>query len=107
MDFLGYAAQRLWWGLRHEGRRLRETLHTELKPDDLPCGEDEAGILDRIVAGKLLAGLSGEDAALLRLRYVEGHSHRELATITDLSQAAVRKRIQRLRDRIRAQVAEA
>ena len=107
-DFLGYAAQRLWWSLRHEARRLRKAppappSHSEADVS-LPPEDAEARILDRVFTEQLLTGMTEDNAALLRLRCEDGYSHRELATMTGLSSSAVRKRVQRLREGLRAGV---
>jgi RNA polymerase sigma factor (sigma-70 family) len=107
-DFLGYAAQRLRWGLRHEARRLRKAPPAPPPDSDatvsMPREDEETRILDRISTENLLRGMSADNAALLRLRCEDGYSHRELATMTGLSPTAIRKRIQRLRDGLRAGV---
>ena len=104
-DFLGFAVQRLWWGLRHEARRLRKAPPAPPPDSDanvsMPREDGEARILDRVYIEQLLNGMSEDNAALLRLRFEDGYSHRELATMTGLSPAAVRKRIQRLREGVR------
>jgi RNA polymerase sigma-70 factor (ECF subfamily) len=79
--------------LRQEARR-RDCLQTlaETPPADDPRREKLAG---------LLAGLSGGNAELLRLRYVCGFSLGELASHCQSSQEAVKKRIQRLIQRLK------
>lgn len=105
-DFLGYAVQRLWWGLRHEARRLRKALPAPPPGSgadmSLPRENEETRILDRVYTEELLAGMSEDHAALLRLRCEDGYSHRELSKMTGLSSVAIRKRIQRLREGLRA-----
>ncbi len=106
VDFLGYLAGRLRWGLRHEARRLSKAppvLRRDEGSSGTPrCESDEARILDRLSAEGLLSGVSEDEAALMRLRYAEGYLHRELAEMTGLSHAAVRKRLERLRRRLKA-----
>lgn len=109
LDFLGYATQRLHWGLRHELRRLKKAQPAILPPgDDVEAshrGEGEAQILDRLFLTELLADVGEADAALIGLRYAADHSPAELARMTGLSSSAVRKRIERLRARLRTRIA--
>ena len=104
-DFLGYATQRLHWGLRHEARRLRKarppTPPSGRTDGSLQPGAEETRILDRVVVAEILDGLAKADAALLELRYRGGYSNRELAQMSGVSCTALRKRLERLRARLR------
>lgn len=83
--------------LRHEARR-RDYLQSlaETLPPSLPVADSRQ---EKLV--ELLAGLSGGNARLLKLRYVCGLSLGELAVQCQSSQEAVKKRIQRLIQRLR------
>lgn len=57
-------------------------------------------------AVELVAGLAPLDRALVLLRYVHGFDASELAAITGSSPAAIRKRLERCRARLAAQLDE-
>ncbi|MCB9693327.1 MAG: sigma-70 family RNA polymerase sigma factor [Alphaproteobacteria bacterium] len=57
---------------------------------------------ERADVGRLLADLSAEDAALLRMRYVEGWRIAELAEHFDTSERTLRRTLERLEGRARA-----
>ncbi|MBI5684693.1 MAG: sigma-70 family RNA polymerase sigma factor [Verrucomicrobia bacterium] len=82
--------------LRQEARR-RDSLQSlaEAAPP-MPVSDPRQ---EKLV--ELLAGLSGGNAQLLRLRYVCGFSLEELASHCQSSQEAVKKRIQRLIQRLK------
>lgn len=82
--------------LRQEARRKNslQSLSDVMPP--LPVADPRR---EKLV--ELLEGLSGGNAELLRLRYVSGLSFGELAIQCQLSQEAVKKRIQRLIQRLR------
>jgi len=106
VDFLGYLAGRLRWGLQHEARRIWRvppaSRHDGNPNDSEWCESEETRILDRLFARGLLSRVSEDEAHLLQLRYGEGYLNREVAEMTGLSHAAVRKRFERLHRRLRA-----
>ncbi|MCB9677674.1 MAG: sigma-70 family RNA polymerase sigma factor [Alphaproteobacteria bacterium] len=57
---------------------------------------------ERVDIGRLLADLTPEDAALLRLRYVEGWRIHELAEHFETSERSLRRTLERLEVRARA-----
>ncbi|MDZ4819909.1 MAG: RNA polymerase sigma factor [Planctomycetota bacterium] len=61
---------------------------------------DSAASLDLM---KMLENLDEMDRALLIMKYIEGHSHEELAAMFDLSVSACKMRISRARDKINAE----
>lgn len=103
VDFLGYVSRRLYWGLEHRARRTEQARHeaTGMDPDELSQPAEENRLLDRILIDELIARLDPEDADLIT-RYAAGHSCEELAQWAGISNAAVRKRLQRVRSRLRA-----
>lgn len=109
VDFLGYLAGRLRWGLRHAARRVSRLSSAPRRDEDSTeparCESDEARILDRLFAEALLRTVGEDEATLVRLRYVEGYLHREVADMTGLSHAAVRKRLERLHRRLKVYAA--
>jgi len=106
VDFVGYLSQRLYWGLQHDYRRLESATRCASCSD----GDDAASqaatngqeeqMIDRIFVRELLGRLDKSDAELLS-RYACGHSHRELAESVGISAAAMRKRLERLRTKLR------
>jgi RNA polymerase sigma factor (sigma-70 family) len=115
LDFVGYASQRLYWGLEHVHRRLeRERRRASgiagaagaFAPSGERPGSDgaperiEDRLLDRIVTQRLLAALRPEDRWLLT-RHVAGYTYEELAPALAATPAALRKRVQRLLARLR------
>ena len=81
--------------LRQEARR-KNSLQSLAEAAPLPVADPRR---ERLI--ELLAGLSGNNARLLKLRYVCGLSLGELAVQCQSSQEAVKKRIQRLIRRLR------
>ena len=82
--------------LRQEARRRDSLQNLAEAVPPLPAADPRQ---EKLV--ELLAGLSGGNAQLLRLRYVCGLSLGELAVQCQSSQEAVKKRIQRLIQRLR------
>lgn len=95
-------------------RRLRDpppgldvdaVLAAAADPDPGPCGragEDE----EAEVAAQVLDALPEESREVLLLFYREGQSSRQVAHLLGLSDAAVRKRLQRAREAVRAGLLE-
>lgn len=107
VDFLGYLSWHLFWGLEHRARRL-ERRHEEM-PRVEPAAEEgpqqtaEDRLLDGMLVEDLIGRLEQADAELIT-RYATGHTCQELAAWAGISNAAVRKRLERLRARLRAMV---
>ena len=104
LDFLGYASQRVRFGLQNRARGSRRadnrSAEEALDAEDLQL-DMEGRILDRVLVDELLSGLSLDDADLLRLKYAFGHSTKELSERFGLSSAALRKRCERARKYLR------
>lgn len=82
VDFIGFAAKRLFWAGEHRVRSLRKNWY-ELTADGMPedtAGDDseEEKLLGRTLAESLLAQLDPRDAELVQ-RASEGFTSRELA----------------------------
>lgn len=108
MDFLGFVSQRLFWGLEHAARKLeraaRELPLTEVF--DVPSGDpDEDRLIDQMVLQDFATRLDRADAELFRL-YTDGVTGEQLAERLGISGTALRKRLQRLRERLRGLLAE-
>jgi RNA polymerase sigma factor (sigma-70 family) len=104
VDFLGYVALRLHRSLRHEVHAMRTTRGRELGdvPQDLmQRGETESRLIDELFVRELLEHLDPADANLVQLRYAAGVPAIELAKQLGTSDAAMRKRLERLRERLR------
>ena len=107
VDFLGYFGQFLYWRLEHRARYLRRANRETGSPfagdewlASVPAnapGEDE--LLTRASATELLSRLSPVDSDLLVLAS-EGYTSRELAERAHTTAAGVRKRLQRIRERL-------
>ena len=82
--------------LRREARRRNALFNLE---EETPTQMGADPRRERLL--ELLAGLSGNNAQLLKLRYVCGLSLEELAVQCQSTQEAVKKRIQRLIQRLR------
>lgn len=100
VDFVGYVSQRLYWLLEHRARdhQGRALCVDAEDPEAFDAEEDRA--LNRVLAGDVLERLDPADADLLA-RDAAGHSDKELAAAAGVSPAAVRKRLERLRRRVR------
>lgn len=105
VDFLGFASQRLYWRLEHRARRLERAMYRAAPLESVeplsPSETTEERLLNRAMAQELLSHLDERDAALMT-RYAAGHSGRELAESEGMSSAALRKRLERLRARLRS-----
>lgn len=103
VDFLGFVAQRLYWGARHRVRELRRP-HPAPDPP-LQAEEDpkqaERRLLLSVWVGECLEALTAEDADVLRARYGVGYPCGEVARRLGLTPAAARKRLERARRRAR------
>jgi RNA polymerase sigma factor (sigma-70 family) len=101
VDFLGYVGQRLYWALEHRARHWRRGQSVPLDAPELEAADrEEERLLNRVLARQALAALGAADADLLTA-HVAGHTDRELAAAAGISPAAVRKRLERLRRRVR------
>ncbi|NIP57137.1 MAG: sigma-70 family RNA polymerase sigma factor [Gemmatimonadetes bacterium] len=114
VDFVGFVSRRLLWRLRSRLDRLEEwwsasslsldarlpppTTSAELGSDE---GSQERGVLARVLRDELLERLDEGEADLLVRRYERGYTSREIAEEIDVSHAAVRKRLERIRTRLR------
>ena len=76
---------------------LREQNRFAELPETLPAPQDDG----RTELERLMDALPPEDAALLRLRFVEGYTTREIASMLRISQDAARMRVKRAKDRLR------
>lgn len=100
VDFVGYMSQRLFWALDHRARHLRALSVTGSAAADPDPHAEEDRALNRVMAAQLLADVSEAEADLL-VREAAGHTDRELAEAAGVSAAAMRKRLERLRRRLR------
>ena len=78
------------------------------RPDVVELGETAGSATDPLLRTSLeqaLAGLAEEDRQVFLLAEVGGLSYREIAEITDATEAAVRSRIFRARSRLRRALA--
>ena len=64
-------------------------------PDTMEKAEEKKLVADAMKQLKLT------DAAILRLKYLQGFSNEEVAEILEISEVAVRKRLERARNRFR------
>lgn len=114
VDFVGYMSRRLSWRLRTRLERLEEwrsATSLPLQGDLLPGSESgeprsdggsgERAVLARVLRDELLGGLTEEEAELLERRYERGYTARQIAEEIGVSHAAVRKRLERIRRRLR------
>lgn len=105
LDFVGFASRRLYWGLERTARSLNRAArlpsrHT-LPDPSAPWFATEERALNTLLARQLLARLDAKDAALVALRYAGGYTCRELADSDGMTAAALRKRLERVRGRLR------
>jgi RNA polymerase sigma factor (sigma-70 family) len=100
VDFVGYMSQRLYWLLEHRARSQQDRALRFDVGDVAASDHEEEQALNRIWVEDVLARLDPADADLL-VRDAAGHSDKELAAAVGVSPAAVRKRLERLRRRVR------
>jgi RNA polymerase sigma factor (sigma-70 family) len=104
VDFLGFVSQRLYWDMGHSMRK-RQRPTAQLLPVSEPAGwpgEVQDQLLDGVFADEIRALLEDDEAELIRLRYGDGYSGAEIASRMGLSHSAVRKRLERVRNKLRA-----
>jgi RNA polymerase sigma-70 factor (ECF subfamily) len=85
---------------RRRGRRATEALALERAGDDPVIGEALA------LRDLLATTLAPRDQSLFLLRYAHGFSSRELADMTGMRPATVRKRLERAADALRAAITD-
>ena len=88
-------------------RQDKRALHQELSEHIAAPWEEEldteaVSVPTEALVYQLLNELSGESKLVLLLRYREGYSVKQLAELLLVSEAVVRKRLQRARDRMQA-----
>ena len=100
VDFVGYLSKRLYWALEHRVRGLRRRLVAQHETTDVRAGEEEELRLTRVAVTEVLEQVTAAEAELLE-REAAGHTDRELAAAAGVTPAAMRKRLERLRRRVR------
>ena len=100
VDFVGYLSQRLYWALEHRVRDLGRRLVAQHEPDDVRASEEEDVALTRVAAAEMFGRVTAVEAELL-MQEAAGHTDRELASAAGVTPAAIRKRLERLRRRLR------
>lgn len=94
-SWLYKTARNLW--IDRLRQAARETSNDGAALEQTPFWQD----LTRIEVEQLLSRLSGQDAALFRLRYFEGISSRQLGEWFDLPPGTVRARLSEARKKLR------
>ena len=87
--------------LRVAGRRPKEVLAAEPFPYETPDYKEDDELEDRLLVGDVLASLSDADRELAQLRYYEDLTCAMLAEHLGLSEATVKVRLHRMRQRLR------
>lgn len=100
VDFVGYLSQRLYWALEHRVRGLRRRLVAQHETADVRASEEEELRLTRVAVTEVLGRVTAAEAELLE-REAAGYTDRELAAAVGVTPAAMRKRLERLRRRVR------
>lgn len=97
--------------LRSRGRRTEtgedvEALLAQVAdPNPAPC-EELADAQEHAIAAGVIDSLPEESREVLLLYYREGQNSRQVASLLGLQDAAVRKRLQRARERVRGELLE-
>jgi RNA polymerase sigma factor (sigma-70 family) len=95
------------WLLVTARNHARNVLRRRAKHDAAPLDETlAASAPDEHLLIELLSGLTSSDRALVRLCLVEGYTYAEAAQALDTSPAAVGKRLERARIRLREAMAD-
>ena len=100
VDFVGYLSQRLYWALEHRVRGLRRRLVAQHVTSDVRPDEEEELRLTHVAVTEALGRVTAGEAELLE-REAAGYTDRELASAAGVTPAAMRKRLERLRRRLR------
>ena len=85
--------------------RRRAEVEATTDPSGEPGGIDPATGVDGMDLRAALRHLDPDERALLAMRYVAGFDSNELAAATGISASGVRNRLERLRDRLRQELA--
>lgn len=97
--------------LRGRGRRAETAEDVEAllaqvaDPNPAPC-EELSDAQEQAIAAGVIDSLPEESREVLLLYYREGQNSRQVASLLGLQDAAVRKRLQRARERVRAELLE-
>lgn len=86
--------------------RLRVARDTVALPEDLSAPQDEPDTVDALTAclARVLSELSAEDREAITLCDLQGMAQAEFARVVGLSLSAAKSRVQRARQRLRAQM---
>lgn len=86
--------------------RLRVARDTVALPEDLSAPQDEPDTVDALTAclARVLSELSAEDREAITLCDLQGMAQAEFARVAGLSLSAAKSRVQRARQRLRAQM---
>ena len=92
--FAGYFFSRLPWRLRDRLRAWSTTTQRESQPLPLDalCDDIADPAIVRVMIESLLAAIDPDDAAVLRLRFIDGMREREIAIALGVSTRTVRRR---------------
>ncbi|HEY9143757.1 MAG TPA: sigma-70 family RNA polymerase sigma factor, partial [Arenimonas sp.] len=91
--------------LREPGGDVEALLAGVADPQPMPC-EQVADNEEHEIAAAVIDSLPEESREVLLLYYREGQNSRQVAGLLGLQDAAVRKRLQRARDRVRGELLE-
>jgi len=108
VDFVGFALQQFYWGLEHRVRPMERVAARQAPWGDRDYAvwdDEEERLFRRILTAELLERLEPEDADLIT-RDAAGHTSEEMGRVAGISPAAVRKRLERIRRRLRALAGE-
>ena len=98
---------------QHHSRNETHDNFPSQVPSHTPCQTSQASIGDHDKENQLalveafLAKLSDYEQLLFRLRFMKGMSYKEIAEVSGKRPAALRKRMQRIRDRIKEYLTDA
>ncbi|MBE7542080.1 MAG: RNA polymerase sigma factor [Bryobacteraceae bacterium] len=81
---------------------FRRNRHTDVPLEDHGAASHSSGIDAAADVRKALAGIEPRERELVWLAYVEGASHREIASITGLKEASIRPLLYRVRQKLAA-----